>query len=98
MTVTTKSLLYRILYDALIEIRAEGHDSRNKTVFLLADLLHNVPLQLNKVDRGETTPEDIMQWLQMRARQTGTEGWLEHRIKEESRHGTEETPPSDASS
>ncbi len=86
MTMTTKSLLHRLLYAALIDIRAEGHDTQNKKVFLLADLVHNLPLQLDRVDRGEQTPEDIMQWLRMRARQTGAEGWLDLRIEEEARY------------
>ena len=86
MTMTTKSLLHRLLYAALIEIRTEGHDMQNKTVFVLADLVHNIPLQLDRVDCGETTPEDIMQWLRMRAKQTGADGWLNLRIEEESRY------------
>jgi hypothetical protein len=82
MATMTKRLLYRLLFDALIEIRAYTGDTGDRRVYLLADLFHNVPLQLDRADRGETIPDDIMGWLHMRARQRGIEGWLDFHIEE----------------
>src|SRR5262249_19656466 len=44
---TTKRRLYRLLYMTLIDMRAEDHDAENRLVFLLAELFHNIPLQLD---------------------------------------------------
>jgi hypothetical protein len=87
MGATTKDVLYRLLASALLDLRIYGHASGDQRVFLLADLFHNVPLQLEQVDRGETTPDEIMDWLWTRAQRNGpeVEGWLELRIEEAAR-------------
>lgn len=46
---TTKKKLFKILYLALIEIRAESNDN-NKKIFEISNLLHNLPLKLSKDD------------------------------------------------
>ena len=77
----TRTVLYRLIYDALIEMRAEATTCNSKMVFHLCDLLHALPLRLERMERGEESAEDIMQWLQTRAaRDKGSEQWLEHRI------------------
>lgn len=86
MATTTKRMLHRLLYFALIDLRLEGHEHSDKLVFLLADLFHNIPLQLERVDRGETSPEEIMQWLQTRAQKNGLGEWLELRTEEASQY------------
>lgn len=43
---TAKEKLFRILYLALIEIRAESNGS--KKIFEISNLLHNLPLKLSK--------------------------------------------------
>jgi hypothetical protein len=48
----SRELVSRLLYLALIEIRAEAHALQNPKVFHLADLFHNVPLQLERVAKG----------------------------------------------
>jgi len=83
---TTKHLLLRLLASALIEIREEGYEIQNKRVFALADLFHNVPGKLARVDRGEMTPDEIMKWLQERAQSRGIEGWLELRMEAEAKY------------
>jgi hypothetical protein len=82
-TMTTRRLLYRLLYAALLDIRVEGYTVNNKKVFHLADLMHNVPLQLDKVERGESSAEEVMHWLEKHAHEKGIERWLEQAIKEE---------------
>lgn len=46
---TTKEKLFKILYLALIEIRAKSNDN-NKKIFEISNLLHNLPLKLSKDD------------------------------------------------
>lgn len=62
----------RLLYQALIEIRAEAHESKDAKIFHLADLLHTVPLQL---DAGEDA-EGFVKALRRRAQQKGIERWV----------------------
>ncbi len=47
--------IHDALYYALIEIRARAEQTGDKLVFHLADLLHGVPGQLLRVERGERT-------------------------------------------
>jgi len=84
---TTKRMLHWLLHYALIELRAYGHESGDQRVFLLADLVHNVPLQLERVDRNETSPDDVMQWLQTRAQRNGIAGWLDLRVEDVVKYG-----------
>ena len=86
MPTTSRSTLYRLLYSALIEIRAAGRSGAIDQVILLADLFHNVPLQLERVDQGEASDEDVMRWLRERAQRNGIVGWLYLRIDEAIRY------------
>lgn len=87
MTHVSKSQLYRLLYLALIDLRAEGYRAENRGVFLLADLFHNIPLQLDRVDSGDLAPEDILRWLRTRAHGTPMEAWLQLREQEVMKDG-----------
>jgi|SRR5689334_8178020 hypothetical protein len=78
----TKQQLYDLLYRALLDLRVEGHATQNQLVFLLADLFHTVPLQLDRVDQGDLAPDEILSWLRRRAQGTLMEDWLNLRIPE----------------
>lgn len=67
---------------ALSDLRAEGHDAENRVMFFLADLFHTIPLQLDRVDRSDLAPEDILRWLRTRARGPPMEAWLNLREQE----------------
>lgn len=94
----TKRTLYRLLYDALVDIRSQGDGSNNTMVFQLADVFHNLPLKLDRLDRGETTIEDIMHELAERAARHGVEGWLHQRLSEIAKYHPETLSNEDASS
>lgn len=49
----TRALLYQLLYDDLIEIRYEANEGHGGIIFRLADLIDLVPLQLERMERGE---------------------------------------------
>jgi hypothetical protein len=82
----TKRVLYQLLYNALIEIRLLGYESNDKVVWVLADLLHNLPLQLDRLDQGDLTVQDIMRELEERAHRHGIERWLHRRLGEIAKH------------
>lgn len=44
----SKEKLYKLLYIALLEIRAEANVFDNKKVFEISNLVHNLPLKLLK--------------------------------------------------
>jgi len=72
--------LHRLLFHALLEIRSQGHEARNKLVFHLADLFHDIVLEMEKAAKGESTYEDILLLLQRQAREKGCEKWLNHEV------------------
>lgn len=74
---TALAVAHRLLFDALVEIRAAGHDSKNKLVFHLADLFHNAALDLGAAAAGEMSYEEVLRRLDEKARETRCERWLE---------------------
>lgn len=70
------SAVHRLLFQALLEIREQGHENRNKVVFHLADLFHNVVLDMEAAARGEQTFESVFQALARAAEEKGLDRWL----------------------
>ena len=75
---TTKEKLFKILYLALIEIRAESNDN-NKKIFEISNLLHNLPLKLSKDDCNY----DLLynEILESSKSNTGLNKWIESNIE-----------------
>lgn len=84
-------LLLRLLYIALIEIRAESVSYENKKIFHISDLFHNTPLQIYAQSSGGDFVEAVS-WLRGRAEQKGMTGWLEHTIAEIERMRNRSSP------
>jgi hypothetical protein len=80
---TSRELLHRLLYLALVEMRTEAYEVRNKKVFHLADLLHTLPLQLERVAGGEGSYDEVLKSLHSRAGDKSLERWLENAIEAE---------------
>lgn len=78
----TKPQIYDLLHRAVIDLRAEGRTTEDHVVFLLADLFHTVPLQLDRVDQGDLAPDEVLSWLRRRAQGTLMEDWLTLRVPE----------------
>jgi len=53
-------IVHRLLFRALLEMRAEGAEQRNKVVFHLADIFHNVVLEMEKAARGQGNYDDVL--------------------------------------
>jgi len=77
----TRALLHRLLYDALLAIRLEGHEAGHKPVFHLADLFHTIPLHLETVAQGQSTYDEVLRWLTERAEEKGCSEWLVRAIR-----------------
>jgi hypothetical protein len=68
--------VHRLLFRALLEIRSQGHDEKNKVVFHLADLFHTVVLEMENAAEGRCTYEDVLKLLEQRAQEKGLDRWL----------------------
>src|SRR5947209_20211955 len=73
---TALELVHRLLFRAIIEIRAQGHEQKNKLVFHLADLFHNTVLEMENAAEGKTTYEEVLRLLEDKAKEKGCERWL----------------------
>jgi hypothetical protein len=74
--------VHRLLFRALIEMRAEGQEHKNKLVFHLADLFHNVVLEMQHAAAGKTTYDSVLRLLEEKAKEKGCEKWLETAVRE----------------
>jgi len=75
-------LVHRLLFRALIEIRAQGHEQKNKLVFHLADLFHNAVLDMEAAAEGRLTYEEVFRQLQGKAKEKNCEKWLQAALTE----------------
>ncbi len=74
--------VHRLLFRALLEIRSEGHDEKNKVVFHLADLFHTVVLEMENAAEGRCTYEDVLKLLEQRAQEKGLDRWLSQSVSD----------------
>ena len=74
--------VHRLLFRALLEIRSHGHEHKNKLVFHLADLFHNVVLEMGNAAEGQCTYEDVLKQLEERAAERGLDKWLRTNLDE----------------
>ncbi len=74
--------VHRLLFDALLELRSQGHEHRNPVVFHLADLFHNIVLEMENAAQGCGSYEDVLALLEERAREKGCQSWVEQRLAE----------------
>jgi hypothetical protein len=73
-----KQFLLYLLYITLVELREHAHDTNDKKVFWLCDLLHNVPLHLESDESSKDTYKRLIE----NAESLGMEKWLEVRKEE----------------
>lgn len=74
--IPARELVHRLLFRALIEIRAQGHEQKNKLVFHLADLFHNTVLDMEAAAEGRLTYEEVFRQLVEKAKEKNCERWL----------------------
>jgi len=69
-------LVHRLLFRALVEIRAQGHELKNKLVFNLADLFHNAVLDMEAAAEGKLTFDEVLHQLEEKSKEKNCERWL----------------------
>ena len=74
--------VHHSLHLALLEIRVAAEEGSSKKCFHLADLFHNVPLQLQRVAEGDGTDEEVLAWIGERADEKGCEQWIKTALAE----------------
>src|SRR5205823_6197270 len=89
---TALELVHRLLFRALIEIRAQGHEQKNKVVFHLADLFHNAVLDMQAAAEGRLTYDEVLRQLDGKAEEKNCEAWLRSAIAQIENN---ETPTAD---
>jgi hypothetical protein len=75
---TEKEYILKLMYRAFLDIRVASYAQDSKTCFVLADVFHNVPLQMNKAEKGEKSYADIVKWIQEKCEASKCTSWLEN--------------------
>ncbi len=79
----SSQLTHRILYHAMLDMRAHARESGDNVTFQLCDLLHPVLLHLSEAALGEASYEQVWLDLQSRAAKRGDWAkWLQHQLAE----------------
>ena len=79
---TALEIVHRLLFRALVEIRAQGHEQKNKLVFHLADLFHNAVLDMAAAAEGRLTYDEVFHQLEEKAKEKNCEKWLHSALSE----------------
>src|SRR5262249_33486498 len=72
--------VHRLLFRALLEMRSQGHDQKDKLVFHLADLFHTVVLEMKNAAEGKCTYEEVLRLLANRAKEMGLDRWFKSNV------------------
>ncbi len=75
-----RTLLHQLLYHALIDIREAAYEGNIRAAFKLSDLIHNLPLQLERVMREDGDYREIFDDLRTRGMRKGFESWIENAL------------------
>lgn len=76
-----KDYLYKLIYSALVQMRADAYDKNDKKNFRICDLLHNVPLKLLQ-STEESDYDKILQELNTYVDSAGMRQWFDSEIQE----------------
>ncbi len=57
-------------------MRSQGREQGNKLVFHLADLFHNVVLEMQNAAAGQCSYDDVLKVLEEKAREKGLDKWF----------------------
>ena len=74
---TDKEHVLKLMHIALLDIRVASHSQDHYTCFILSDVFHTVPLQMNRADRGEISYADIILWIRRKCEEKKCLSWLE---------------------
>jgi hypothetical protein len=82
---TARKIVYRLLFQALADIRESSYHHaphRDKAAYHLADLFHNVVLQLEAIAEGSQRLDydDVLNFIKERSREKGWQKWVDDQI------------------
>jgi len=77
--------IHCLLFRALLEIRSQGQEEKNKVVFHLADLFHTIVLEMKNAAEGRCSYDDVLRLLEERVKEKGLEKWLGHHLADQDR-------------
>lgn len=78
-----RKLVYHLMHRAFIDIRVAAHEGKDgKGFFRIADLFHNVPLALERLDREGESIDELLEEIVDRSRRNGSLAWLQHATRE----------------
>ncbi len=75
-----KEFLYKLLYYALLEIREESSEIKNKRIFWISNLIHNLPLKLKDLETEEEFKK-LAEEIKEKAKKDGMEKWFEYLVQ-----------------
>jgi len=77
----SKTLIYRLLHRAFLDLSIEATEIKNGRVFGIADLFHVVPLQIERAERGEISYDEVLKSLTDKASAKNALQWLDNAMK-----------------
>lgn len=78
MMTDDKKILYKLLYQTLIEIRERAHEIEDNKIFVLSDMMHNLPLMLMN---DQSSYEDLFRTIEGKAAGHGAKAWLDNAMR-----------------
>lgn len=77
--------IMKLMHRAFLDIRIASHAQDHHTCFILSDIFHNVPLQMNQVDKNGGSYAEIVAWIRKKCEQRKYLSWLENATTDISR-------------
>jgi hypothetical protein len=74
-----KTIFYKLLYQTLIEIRERAHEIEDKKIFVLSDMMHNLPMMLLN---ERNSYENLIGKIEGRAEGHGAKAWLDNAMRQ----------------
>lgn len=76
-----KSKFLRLIYFALVDIRANSDPETQPIAYRLSDLVHHLPLALDQIDDSPEATQDLVDELFLRAERIGAKNWLHNQMQ-----------------
>jgi hypothetical protein len=75
---TDKEYILKLMHRAFLDIRVASHAHDSHTCFILSDVFHNVPLQMNQADKDGGSYAGIVTWIREKCEQRKCLSWFEN--------------------
>lgn len=88
---TDEEYILKLIFRAFLDIRIDSYEKKNYPCFILADVFHNVPINLLRASQGEMSYAAVIAQLRAKCEARNALGWLENATNDLSRrHSSEE--------